>query len=127
MVRMMKKRIKFFIGTIILTAVISIAVFPFLVNEYTEYCPFSHKIRDTAKCVVLDRNGSEVLIQHVDLDKAVGYIERKHAGRSLYFQLPLSMCGFAPRLNTPRMIAGDTDRIIFEGSAVKLLPCDPSF
>lgn len=111
------------VGGVIVAAsslvVILFAVGYFL-GTHTSYCPWSHKLRDTSACLVLDRKGEQILIQHADLDTNEYFFELRQGHRSRTFRMPSFITQLAPQGYSAKIIEGEGDAILINGERYDL-------
>jgi hypothetical protein len=96
----------------------------YLAGTHTRYCPFSHRISDTAACAVLDSRGGRVLIQHADLDTNENYLELRDEGGSRLYQLPVAVTALAPVGYSAQLIPGGGSLVLIDGERVQLVPLE---
>ena len=106
--------------------VLSLILEPFR-GKHTKYCPWSHLMRDTAVCVVLDQHGDTVLIQHAELDINRYYLELRQGESSHFFKLPEGITRLAPSGYSAKLISGDHSAILLNGRFMQLQATQPSF
>ena len=94
----------------------------YLLGMHTPYCPWSHKLSDTSACMILDREGTRILIQHADLDSNEYYLEILENQRSKTFKLPGSVTQLAPQGYLAELIVGEEDIILLNGERQVLEP-----
>jgi hypothetical protein len=97
--------------------------FRYLSGTHTEYCPLSHKLSDTADCVVLHVSRGRVLVRHRDTYTREAYFEIIENGRSRKFDIPeFSLNGSGPKRFRVRLIDNDPGAITINGARYDLLP-----
>lgn len=97
--------------------------FRYFHGTHTEYCPLSHKLSDTADCIVLHKARGRVLIRHADRYRLDYYIEIIDGGRSYKYEIPeYSVNGSAPIKFKVRMIENETGAVTVNGERLTLIP-----
>lgn len=94
----------------------------YFLGTHTPYCPWSHKISDTSVCLVLDRKGERILIQHADLDSNKNFLELRDGQSSRIFQMPGFITQSAPQGYSAEIIEGDGGAILINGERQDLEP-----
>jgi hypothetical protein len=107
---------------ITLSAFIALFAFGYILGTYTPYCLWSHKLSDTAACVILDHDGRRILIQHADLDTNQYFLEILEGRRSTTFKMPDSITQLAPQGYSAELILGDESAIFLNGERYILEP-----
>ncbi|HEV2799817.1 MAG TPA: hypothetical protein VGW12_04935 [Pyrinomonadaceae bacterium] len=102
-------------GAVLLVSGVAVIVTAgYLIGAHTESCPWGHKLLTTDACVVLDRPGGRVLIQHRDLENIYNrnnYLEVIDRGRSRLFVTPATLLEVTPNV----MLGEGYDAIIVNG------------
>lgn len=97
--------------------------FRYLSGTHTEYCPLSHKLSDTADCIVLHVSRGRVLVRHRDSYTREAYFEIIENDRSQKFDIPeFSLNGSGPKRFRVRLIDNDPGAITINGARYDLLP-----
>ena len=97
--------------------------FRYFHGTHTEYCPLSHKLSDTADCIVLHKAWGRVLIRHADRYRLDYYIEIIDGGRSYKFEIPeYGVNGSTPKRFRVRMIENEPGAVTVNGERFTLLP-----
>jgi hypothetical protein len=111
-------------GALIVTISTFIALLAcgYITGTHTPYCPWRHKLSDTASCVVLDRKGARILIQHADLDTNEYYLEILNDQQSRTFKMPDFITQLAPQGYSAELIVGDDQVILINGTRYLLEP-----
>lgn len=97
--------------------------FRYVSGTHTEYCPLSHKLSDTADCVVLHVSHGRVLIRHRDSYTKEAYFEIIESGRSQRFDIPeFSLKSGAQKKFRVRLIDNETGAVTINGARFNLVP-----
>ncbi|MEW6146146.1 MAG: hypothetical protein AB1598_14130 [Thermodesulfobacteriota bacterium] len=97
--------------------------FRYLSGTHTEYCPLSHKLSDTADCIVLHVSRGRVLVRHRDSYTREAYFEIIENGRSQKFDIPeLSLNGSGPKRFRVRLIVDEPGAVTINGARYDLVP-----
>jgi hypothetical protein len=110
------------IGGVMTLALLTFLAFGYLLGTHTPYCPWRHKLSDTSACIILDHEGTRMLIQHADLDSNEYYLEILDNQRSKTFKLPDSVTQLAPQGYLAELIEGEADIILLNGKHQLLEP-----
>ena len=103
--------------------ILGLYAFRFLSGTHTEYCPLSHKLSDTADCIILHVSNGRVLIRHRDSFTKDAYFEISENGRSDRFDIPeYSLNGSGPGKIRVRLIDGEEGAVTINGERFELLP-----
>ncbi len=103
--------------------ILGLYAFRFLSGTHTEYCPFSHKLSDTADCIILHVSNGRVLIRHRDSFTKDAYFEIIENGRSERFDIPdYSLKLGAQKKFRVRLIDGEPGAVTINGERFDLLP-----
>lgn len=97
--------------------------FRYVSGTHTEYCPLSHKLSDTADCVVLHVSHGRVLVRHRDSYTKEAYFEIIESGRSQRFDIPeFSLKSGAQKKFRVRLIDNETGAVTINGARFNLVP-----
>ena len=111
-----------------LILVVSISVVWFGHDRTTWYCPISHWLSDLGICVVLDKSGDRVLIQHGELDFNVYYFEVIDGGESSFYEFPVDLVAqIGPGDYTAKFDPADESKLIVEGQPFDLVLARPTW
>ena len=111
-----------------LLVAIGIAIVWFGHDRTTRYCPISHWLSGLGICVVLDRSGDKVLIQHGELDFNVYYFEVRDGGESSFYEFPVELVAqIGPGDYTAEFDPADESKLIVEGQSFDLVPVRPGW
>ncbi|MCI0480979.1 MAG: hypothetical protein L0213_05270 [Candidatus Dadabacteria bacterium] len=103
--------------------ILGLYAFRFVSGTHTEYCPLSHKLSDTADCIVLHISQGRVLIRHRDSYTKEAYFEIIGNGRSERFDIPdYSLKGGAQKKFRVRLIDNEPGAVTINGARFDLLP-----
>jgi len=103
--------------------ILGLYAFRFVNGTHTEYCPLSHKLSDTADCIVLHVSRGRVLVRHRDSYTREAYFEIITNGRSQKFDIPeFSLKGGAPKKFRVRLIDNEPGAVTINGARFDLLP-----
>ncbi|OGE23916.1 MAG: hypothetical protein A3J42_09915 [Candidatus Dadabacteria bacterium RIFCSPHIGHO2_12_FULL_53_21] len=103
--------------------ILGLYAFRFVSGTHTEYCPLSHKLSDTADCIVLHVSRGRVLVRHRDSYTREAYFEIITNGRSQKFDIPeFSLKGGAPKKFRVRLIDNEPGAVTINGARFDLLP-----
>jgi len=103
--------------------ILGLYAFRFVSGTHTEYCPLSHKLSDTADCIVLHVSGGRVLIRHRDSYTKEAYFEIIGGGRSTKFEIPdYSLNPGAEKKFRVRLIDGESGAVTINGERYDLTP-----
>ena len=119
---MSKKKLFIFIlaFTVIITGLLA---FRYFHGRHTEHCPLSHKLSDTADCVVLHKAWDRVLIRHADRYRLEYYLEVVDGVKSYKYEIPeYSVNGSAPKKFRVRMIENELGAVTVNCERLTLLP-----
>ena len=104
-------------------SIFAILGFSFILGKHTKYCPYSHWIRDTSSCFVLDERENKVLIQHADLDTDTNnYLKIREGSKSTLFTFPESVTHYAPEGYKAALISGEENTILLNKERYELKP-----
>ena len=119
---------RFALSTIIFIVGVAVAIAVMRIGRFTLFCPLPHWLDDTAICVVLDRQGDSVLIQHGELDLNVYYFEVIERGESRFYEFPLDLVTrIGPGDYVAKFDPGDESKLIVEGRSFNLVPTQPNW
>lgn len=104
----------------VMTVIGSFVACGVLLGRHTGYCPWSHRLSDTADCMVLDRRDARVLIRHGDLDTNRYYLEIRRGSSSKEFALPAELRVEHPDDAGARLVPDAPEEILCGGKRVKL-------
>jgi hypothetical protein len=97
--------------------------FRYVSGTHTEYCPLSHKLSDTADCIVLHVSRGRVLVRHRDGFTKEAYFEIIENGRSRKFEIPeFSLNGSGHGKFRVRLIDGEPGAVNINGARYDLVP-----
>ena len=103
--------------------IFAILAFSIILGRHTKYCPYSHWLRNTSSCFVLDERENKVLIQHADFDTdANNYMEIRGGSKSTLFTFPESITEYAPEGYKAVLITGEENTILFNEKRYELKP-----
>src|SRR3954464_15120687 len=93
-----------------------------LMGRHTEYCPWSHVLRDTEDCAIRDCRDGMVLIEHHDADNMYNqnnYLEIRDGFQSFKFRLP---GGVLKLEGSVALIPNDRGAVLLNGQKTELNP-----
>ncbi len=97
--------------------------FRYVSGTHTDYCPLSHKLSDTADCIVLHVSHGRVLVRHRDSFTKDAYFEIIGNGRSERFDIPdYSLKSGAQKKFRVRLIDSEDSAVTINGARFDLLP-----
>ena len=97
--------------------------FRFVSGTHTEYCPLSHKLSDTADCIVLHVSRGRVLVRHRDSYTKEAYFEIIGEGGSQKFDIPeFSLKSGAEKKFRVRLMDNEPGAVTINGARFDLLP-----
>ena len=103
--------------------ILGLYAFRFVSGTHTDYCPLSHKLSDTADCIVLHVSHGRVLVRHRDSYTKEAYFEIIENGRSQRFDIPeFSLKSGAQKKFRVRLIDNETGAVTINGARFDLLP-----
>ncbi len=103
--------------------ILGLYAFRYVSGTHTDYCPLSHKLSDTADCIVLHVSHGRVLVRHRDSFTKDAYFEIIGNGRSERFDIPdYSLKSGAEKKFRVRLIDGDAGAVTINGARFDLLP-----
>ncbi|HSC33931.1 MAG TPA: hypothetical protein VLG45_01550 [Thermodesulfobacteriota bacterium] len=103
--------------------ILGLYAFRFVSGTHTDYCPLSHKLSDTADCIVLHVSHGRVLIRHRDSYTREAYFEIIGNGRSERFDIPdYTLKAGAQKKFRVRLIDSEDSAITINGARYDLLP-----
>ena len=95
-------------------------------QHVTLYCPLNHWISDFAICVVKDNSGDRILIQHVELDLDVHYLEVRERRESSYYKFPVDyVAQVGPGDYEAKFDQSNDSMLIVEGHSFELVATQP--
>ncbi len=103
--------------------ILGLYAFRFVSGTHTDYCPLSHKLSDTADCIVLHVSHGRVLVRHRDSFTKDAYFEIIGNGRSERFDIPdYSLKSGALKKFRVRLIDSEDSAVTINGARFDLLP-----
>lgn len=103
--------------------ILGLYAFRFVSGTHTEYCPLSHKLSDTADCIVLHVSHGRVLVRHRDSYTREAYFEIIGNGRSQKFDIPdYSLKSGAQKKFRVRLIDNEPGAVTINGARFDLMP-----
>ena len=103
--------------------ILGLYAFRYVSGIHTEYCPLSHKLSDTADCVVLQISHGRVLIRHRDSYTKEAWFEIIDNGRSQRYDIPeFNLKSGAEKKFRVRLIDGEDGAVTINGERFDLLP-----
>jgi hypothetical protein len=95
-----------------------------IMGQATQYCPWRHWLSDTSSCMVLDRKGIRILIQHADLDSNEYSFEVREGSYSQFYKFADGIERLAPEGYSGRLIGTESGVILLDGRRYELEPLE---
>ena len=103
--------------------ILGLYAFRYVSGTHTDYCPLSHKLSDTADCIVLHVSNGRVLVRHRDSFTKDAYFEIIENSRSERFDIPdYSLKAGKQKKFRIRLIENEDSAVTINGARFDLLP-----
>jgi hypothetical protein len=103
--------------------ILGLYAFRYVSGTHTEYCPLSHKLSDTADCIVLHVSRGRVLVRHRDSYTREAYFEIIEDGHRERFDIPdYSLKSGAQKKFRVRLIDSEPGAVTINGARFDLMP-----